>query len=139
MAIDLGERRVGVAVSDALGWMAHPLCVLKPRGPRQLIHEIRRLAQDQGVSRLVVGLPVNMDGSEGPRAQAAREFGEALSQAAGLPVEWVDERLSTRAAHAVLLESDTRQKTRKAKIDQVAAALILESWLTRRRLAAEES
>ncbi|HEY4001402.1 MAG TPA: Holliday junction resolvase RuvX [Candidatus Xenobia bacterium] len=133
LAIDLGAKRAGVALSDAMGWLAQPLCTIQVTGVRQLIGEVQRLAGEHQVGRIVIGLPVNMDGTEGPKAEAARQFGARLAEESGLPVEWVDERLTTRMAQNVMLAADASRKKRKEKIDQVAAALILETWLTRHR------
>ena len=87
------------------------------------------------MSRAVVGLPLNMDGSEGPMAQASREFGNALSKDAGIPVEYWDERLSTVAAERVLLEADVSRRKRREVVDRIAAAIILQGWLDAHRMA----
>jgi putative Holliday junction resolvase len=131
--LDVGTRTVGVAVSDALGMTAQPLTTLRRTGLRADLAQLRRLAEAHEVSQAVVGLPLNMDGSEGPSAVAARAFGEALARALDIPVEYQDERLSTVAAQRALLEADVSRARRREVVDQVAAALILQTWLDTRQ------
>jgi putative Holliday junction resolvase len=131
--LDVGTRTVGVAVSDALGMTAQPLTTLRRTGLRANLAELRRLAETHEVRQAVVGLPLNMDGTEGPSAAAARAFGEALAQALDIPVEYQDERLSTVAAQRALLEADVSRARRREVVDQVAAALILQTWLDTRQ------
>ena len=131
--LDVGTRTVGVAVSDALGMTAQPLTTLRRTGLRANLAELRRLAETHEVRQAVVGLPLNMDGTEGPSAAAARAFGEALAQALDIPVEDQDERLSTVAAQRALLEADVSRARRREVVDQVAAALILQTWLDTRQ------
>ena len=131
--LDVGTRTVGVAVSDALGMTAQPLTTLRRTGLRANLAELRRLAETHKVRQAVVGLPLNMDGTEGPSAAAARAFGEALAQALDIPVEYQDERLSTVAAQRALLEADVSRARRREVVDQVAAALILQTWLDTRQ------
>jgi putative Holliday junction resolvase len=131
--LDVGTRTVGVAVSDALGMTAQPLTTLRRTGLRADLAELRRLAETHEVSHAVVGLPLNMDGSEGPSAAAARAFGEALARALDITVEYQDERLSTVAAQRALLEADVPRARRREVVDQVAAALILQTWLDTRQ------
>jgi putative holliday junction resolvase len=131
--LDVGTRTVGVAVSDALGMTAQPLTTLRRTGLRADLAELRRLAEAHEVSHAVVGLPLNMDGSEGPSAAAARAFGEALARALDITVEYQDERLSTVAAQRALLEADVSRARRREVVDQVAAALILQTWLDTRQ------
>ena len=131
--LDVGTRTVGVAVSDALGMTAQPLTTLRRTGLRANLAELRRLAETHEVRQAVVGLPLNMDGTEGPSAAAARAFGEALARALDIPVEYQDERLSTVAAQRALLEADVSRARRREVVDQVAAALILQTWLDTRQ------
>ena len=95
----------------------------------QEIARLEALAEHHSVEHVVVGLPLNMDGTEGPSAAEARRFGDAVTRQLGLPVEYWDERLTTVAANRVLLEADVSRARRKAVVDQVAAALILQGWL----------
>lgn len=131
--LDVGTRTVGVAISDALGMTAQPLTTLRRTGLRADLAELRRLAETHEVGQAVVGLPLNMDGTEGPSAVAARAFGEALARALDIPVEYQDERLSTVAAQRALLEADVSRARRREVVDQVAAALILQTWLDTRQ------
>lgn len=129
MAIDYGDARTGVAVSDAMGLLAGFTTVIHGHRQKDVAQEIGRLVKAHGVERLVVGLPRNMDGSEGPRAELCREFAALLKQETGLePAMW-DERRTTVDAHRILTETGNRGKKRKEKVDAVAATLILEGYL----------
>lgn len=126
MAFDPGSKRIGVAVSDALRIVANPLTVLDAGDPWDAIDEL--LAEYRpGV--LVVGLPVALDGSEGPAAERARAFGEQLDARSEVPVEYVDERFTTMEAEAALIEGRVRRRERKQTVDKVAAAVILRHYL----------
>ncbi len=129
MGLDVGTKTVGVAVMDELGLTVQPVTVVRRKNLKTDLEELVRLAKDRSVDRFVLGLPLNMDGTEGPRAEATRKFGEALEKAAALPVLFHDERLTTVAAERALLEGDVSREKRKAVIDQVAASLILQGWL----------
>jgi putative Holliday junction resolvase len=133
LGLDVGSKTVGVAVSDPLGITAQGVTTLRRKSVKADVADVKRLAAEHEVSRVVVGLPLNMNGSEGPRAAASRAFGDAVSQATGLPVEYQDERLTTVAAERVLLEADLSRKKRREVIDQLAAQLILQVWLDARR------
>jgi len=128
LAIDLGEARVGVAVSDELGMLAHPLETIQVRagGVRE---RIVALAKEKQVEAIVVGMPRNMDGSFGPAAEKAREFIAGLAAVAPCPVLPWDERLSTVSAQRSLQEAGRKARDQKSIIDQVAAQIILQSWL----------
>ena len=138
MGLDVGTRTVGIAVSDALGITAQGLTTLRRTNLKSDLAEMKRLVEENEVTRLVVGLPLNMDGSEGPRAQASRAFGEAAARATGLPLEYQDERLTTVAAERVLLEADVSRKKRREVIDRLGAQLILQAWLDARRPTQDE-
>ena len=127
--LDVGSKTVGVAVSDALGITAQPVTTLRRTNLRADLTELRRLAEHHGVEHAVVGLPLNMDGSEGSSAVEARRFGDAVARTLGIPVEYWDERLTTAAANRMLLEADVSRARRRTVVDQVAAALILQGWL----------
>src|SRR5450631_385770 len=131
--LDVGSKRVGVAISDELGITAQALTTLRRAGLRADLAALRQLAETHQVTNAVVGLPLNMDGSEGPSAARSRAFGQALEKALAFPVQYWDERLSTRAAHRALRESDLSGDRRRALVDQVAAALILQGWLDAQR------
>lgn len=125
-ALDLGRRRIGIAALDAAGVAVHPLAVLKRCSLGRDIEAIAGHLGARGIKRVVVGLPLNMDGTEGPQARAVRRFAEALRAATGLVVELHDERLSTREAREQMAGLGRR---RERPVDAVAAAIILESWL----------
>ena len=133
MAIDYGDARTGVAVSDPTGLLAGYVAVIHSRKADVVSAEIARLVKELGVEELVMGFPRNMDVSEGPRAELYREFAGQVEAAAGLPVRLWDERRSTIEAHAILHESGKRMKVHKKNVDAVAASLILEGYLTYRR------
>lgn len=135
MGLDVGTKTVGVAVSDELGWTAQGVTTVRRTNLREDLAALKALIAEREVSRAIIGLPVNMDGSEGPRAEASRKFGDALTASAGIPVEYWDERLTTVAAERVLLEADLSRKKRREVIDQVAASIILQGWLDARRPA----
>jgi len=128
LALDPGERRVGVAVSDPLGITAQPHDVLNATDPG-LLRRIERLAADLGVTRIVVGLPVGLSGVEGPAAVAARSFGAGVGEATGLPVEFYDERFTTVSAERVLVAAGLSGRRRRAVRDRVAAAVLLQAYL----------
>jgi putative Holliday junction resolvase len=129
MGLDVGTKTVGVAVADELGFTAQPITVIRRSNLKADLSELIRLAQDREVDRFVIGLPLNMDGSEGPRALATRKFGDALAKASRLTIIYQDERLTTVAAERSLLEADVSRSKRREVIDQVAASLILQGWL----------
>ena len=129
MGLDLGTRTIGVAVSDELGLTAQAVTTIRRRSPTADLSELNRLADALEVERWVVGLPLNMNGTEGPKAAQARDFGAVLERNSGRPVEFWDERLSTRAAERALLEADLSRSKRRGVIDRVAAVIILQGWL----------
>ena len=133
VAVDLGQARTGLAVCDRGEVLASPLAVIQERDRARLVERIAAAARERGAQRLVVGLPRNMDGSEGESAQKARETGAMLAEASGLPVDFCDERGTTITAHNYLNATNTRGKKRKAVVDAVAATVILEDYLQSRR------
>jgi len=129
LAVDLGSKRVGLAVSDPTGTIAQPLATI-PAEPRATLAErLADVAREREATRIVVGLPRRMDGSFGPEARAAREVAEELRKASRLAVELVDERLTTVAAERSLLAAGMRREKRRANIDRVAAGILLQSHL----------
>lgn len=133
VGVDLGHARTGLAVCDKGELLASPLGVIAQRDPEKLARQVAEAAQRAKAERLAVGLPRNMDGTEGDSARFAREMGERLKKASGLPVEFWDERGTTITAHGYLNETNTRGKKRKAVVDAVAAVIILEDFLRARR------
>ena len=133
MAIDYGDARTGVAVSDPTGLLAGFTTVIHSRRPEAVAAELARLVKEHGVEELVMGFPRNMDGTEGPRAELYRAFAGQVEEACGLkPVLW-DERRTTVEAHGILHASGRKMKHHKKTVDAVAATLILEGYLTFRR------
>ena len=125
MAIDYGDARTGIAISDATGLLAGFTTVIQSRKPDLVAAEVARLAKEHQVEELVMGFPRNMDGTEGPRAELYRAFADKLEEAAGIkPVLW-DERRTTVEAHAILHAGGKRMKDHKKTVDAVAATLIL--------------
>lgn len=131
LGLDVGTKTIGVAVSDEMGWTAQGVCTLARRGRDADLTALRRLAEEWGAERIVVGLPRNMDGSIGPAARSVLEFADAVKAALGLPVVTWDERLSTVAATRTLLEADVSRRRRKAVVDKLAAVFILQGYLDR--------
>ena len=133
MAIDYGDARTGVAISDPTGLLAGYTEVIHSRKGEQVCARLAGLVEQYQVEELVMGFPRNMDGTEGPRAELYRAFAGAVAEATGLtPVLW-DERRTTIEAHDILHASGKRMKNHKKTVDAVAATLILESYLTRKR------
>ncbi len=129
LGLDVGHKRIGVALSDELGWTAQPYTTLGRKGLAKDLSALREIVEREGVAEIVVGLPRNMNGSEGPQARKARRFAEEVRRALGLPVvEW-DERLSSVAAERVLIEADVSRKKRRGQVDKLAAVLILQGYL----------
>lgn len=133
LGLDLGTKTIGLALSDELGLTAQGLQTWERRGPRKDLEALAGRATEYAVDRFIIGLPLNMDGSEGPRAEMTRKFGAGLEEHTKLPVIYWDERLTTVAANRVLLEGDVSRKKRREVIDQVAAVLILQGWLDSQR------
>ena len=128
MAIDYGDARTGYAVSDASGLLAGETGVLPSRNEEKLLADLCRIYAEKGAERIVLGLPRNMDGSEGPRAEKSRALKKKLEER-GCAVTLADERRTTVEAHAILTETGRRGKQRKKRVDAVAASLILETYL----------
>jgi putative Holliday junction resolvase len=134
LALDVGSRRLGVAVSDPTGTVASPLTTLPRRTPGEDAAALAALAAEHGAATLVAGLPVTLAGREGPAARAVRAYLEELRPLlGGLRIELVDERLSTVAAERALVGGGVRRRDRRQVVDQVAASLFLQTWLDQRR------
>ena len=129
MGIDYGDARTGIAVSDLLCSIVGTTTVIHSRRIERTLEEIKRIAAENEIGQIVVGLPKNMDGTEGPRAQLCREFAGMLRGATGLDVVLWDERRTTVEAHSILSEHNYHGKKRKETVDAVAASLILEGYL----------
>ncbi|MFB5678712.1 Holliday junction resolvase RuvX [Paenibacillus terreus] len=129
MGLDYGDRRIGVAISDAFGWTAQGFEVIERRKDESEYGKIAELVRDNGVSEIVVGLPKNMNGTVGPRGEIAMAFAEKLRELLNIPVHLWDERLTTVAAERTLLEADVSRKKRKQVVDKMAASLILQNYL----------
>lgn len=133
LGIDYGDARVGVAVSDALGFMANGVGTIKNTGKKALFAELEKIIEEYKPETIVIGMPRNMDGSEGFRADATKSFADGLKDIFGGKIVFEDERLTTVGASRYLNTTNTRGKKRKAVIDTVSACLILEQYLTRNR------
>jgi len=131
IALDIGDIRIGVAVSDFMRIIANPRETYIRKNEDADIEYFIQLAKKEEADTFVVGLPINMDGTEGPRVELCRAFGENLKEKSGLKVEYQDERLTTVTAERMLIEADVRRDKRKQVIDKVAATIILESYLNR--------
>ena len=132
LGLDVGSRTIGVAVTDELGAMAHPVTVLGRRGTQADVVQVRDIADTYQTRRTVVGMPYDEEGKEGQRASRVRVFVDALLKD-GFSVELYDERFSTVEALDVLLEADLSRKKRKKVVDRVAAQVILQRWLDSQR------
>ena len=132
LGLDMGTRRVGVAVSDELGLTAQPVLTLgRKRNPRDDLRSLARLARRFGVAGIVVGLPLRLSGEESPQARITRAFAEELGKLTGLPIYFEDERLTSREAHAILYQAGRKRQTHRRVVDQVAATVILRGFLER--------
>ena len=132
-AIDLGKARVGLAVSDDLGLLAHPRPFLDGKNRKPLLAALATLARDEGIQRFLLGLPLEMTGEEGPAAQRVLRFAQELANASGVDIELVDERLTTVEAAQQLRANGITAREGKGLIDGASAAVILQSWLDARR------
>lgn len=129
IGLDVGTKTIGVAVSDALGMMAHPVCTVKRQGVRKDCDKLEVVIAQREVRHLVVGLPFELDGSEERSARLARQIGTELVKRTGLPISYIDERFTSVEAERQLIAANVSRKKRKQVIDQAAAVLILQSWL----------
>jgi putative holliday junction resolvase len=129
LALDLGRVRIGLALSDTLGITAQPLGVLKSAGTQKDLTAIGELVNRHEATQVIVGLPLNMDGTDSATTKVVREFTRKLAQRLNIPVFFVDERLTSKQAERAMIEGEARREKRKQKIDQVAAALLLQGAL----------
>ena len=132
MALDYGEARIGVAVSDPTGVFAQPLETIAARGRKAApVDRILKLVREYEVGRIVVGLPLLFDGSSGSQAERTRAFGTRVARRTGLPVDYFDERWSSEQARRVLRETGVAARKQKGRVDPIAASLILQAWMDR--------
>jgi putative Holliday junction resolvase len=139
VGIDLGSRRIGVAVSDGLGLTAQPRTTIARHGGLRDLEAIAHVVREVAADRVVLGLPLDPTGAETDASRRARTFGDRLAGHLNLPVELIDESFSTVEAEDVLLAADLSRKRRREVVDKVAAAVILQRWLDARRRPAEQS
>jgi len=132
LGLDYGDRRIGVALSDAFGWTAQGLETIERKREGDDFRRIEQLVREHDVEAIVVGLPKNMNGTIGPRGDICTAFAEQLRQTLSLPVHLWDERLTTVAATRALLEADVSRRKRKMAVDKMAAALLLQNYLDAR-------
>lgn len=144
--LDVGDKTIGVALSDPLGWTAQGLEVIRRKGFAHDMERLREIVRQYGVERWVVGLPRNMNGTDSPRTEITRAFIARLETDVGLPVETWDERMTTMMAERTLLEADMSRARRKQVIDKMAAAVILQGYMdaqsikkARERAAADQA
>ncbi|MBR1393631.1 MAG: Holliday junction resolvase RuvX [Ruminococcus sp.] len=133
MAVDYGDARTGLAVCDRTEFLASPIGTIEERNAQLLAMKVAHMAQQYEVGEIVVGLPLNMNGSKGPRAEKCEAFANMLNELTEIPVNMWDERSTTVSAHNILNETNVRGKKRKAVVDTVAATIILEGYLEYRR------
>jgi len=138
LALDLGEKRIGVALSDALGLTAQGLTVLSRQNLQQDLEQVMALTKKHEVQEIVIGLPRHMDGRLGEKAEEVLRWAKELEERLSLPVHTVDERLTTLQAERVLLEADVSRRKRRQVIDKMAAGLILQSFLDSRNQSQQE-
>jgi putative Holliday junction resolvase len=133
LSVDYGDMRTGIAISDNSEFLASPVGTIKEWNAQRLAQKIADIAKEHGAGEIIVGLPINMNGTRGERAEKCEEFGELLQSLTDCPVKMWDERSTTVTAHQILNETNVRGKKRKAVVDTVSATVILESYLGFRR------
>jgi putative pre-16S rRNA nuclease len=136
LALDLGDARIGVALSDETATLASGLATLRSSGPRRDAQAVAALVRERGVGEVVVGMPFRLDGSVGSRGEQVKAFAERLRRSLAVPVVLWDERLSSFAADELLAEAGVKRRERKSRIDRAAATLILQGYLDTRKSAA---
>lgn len=133
MSVDYGDARTGVAFCDAKEILASPYCVVNEKYRPKLVDKLAVIAADKKAEKIIIGLPVNMDGTYGYRCDECRELGDMLKQKTGIDVEYQDERLTTVIAHGYLNDNNVRGKKRKETVDAVSAVIILQSYLDKNK------
>ena len=134
MALDVGNKRIGVALSDELQILAQPLYTIHRKGIERDIEEIVKIINDNNVEEVIVGLPKNMDGTTGFQGEKTIKFAEVLRQSTDRPVIMWDERMTTISARRIMIENDVKQKDKKNLVDTIAAVVILETYLSRKNM-----
>jgi putative Holliday junction resolvase len=129
LGVDYGSVRIGLALSDSLGMIARALPCVQAANRKQAVARIAAICRENAVTEVVVGLPLHANGSEGEASKGARALGGEIAAATGLPLEYLDERLTTKLADRVLLEADLSRKKRKALVDSLAATVLLQNYL----------
>jgi len=129
LGLDIGSKRIGVAVSDELGITAQGLLTIERKSDEEVNHKLRDIISRDVIKEIVVGLPLNMNGSRGPQAEGAAAFAENLEKSFGIPVKLWDERMSTMEGERILIAAGASRAKRKKKIDKLAAQVILQSYL----------
>lgn len=137
MGVDLGEKRIGISISDELLTIAQGLCFIEKKSDKEDIRAISEIAEKHSVKEIVVGRPLNMDGSTGQMAEKAQVFAEKLQNALGIEVGLWDERLSTVEAEKILIKGGVRRKGRRKVVDQISASLILQGYIDKIRYERE--
>lgn len=132
-ALDLGAARIGVAVADDLGFMAHPRGVIPAKPRPAFLDKLKELVAEEGITRIVVGFPLDMRGTEGEAARRTRDVAQAIADATGCDVELFDERLTTVEAQRAITASGLKREKARARIDEAAAVAILQAWLEANR------
>lgn len=133
MSVDYGDVRTGVAFCDKSETLASPHCVVNEKYKPKLVDKLADIAAENGAQKIIIGLPVNMDGSYGYRCDECRELGEMLNKKSGIPVDYQDERLTTVIAHDFLSVNNVKGKKRKEKVDAVSAVIILQSYIDKNK------
>lgn len=133
LSVDYGDKRTGIAVCDKLEMLASPVCVITEWNKDTLAQKVVDIAKEKKAELIVIGLPKNMDGSKGFRADACEELGEAIKGITEIPVTFWDERLTTVSAHRILSDNNVRGKKRKNVVDAVAADIILQDYIDSRK------
>ena len=133
MGLDIGDKTIGVAVSDLMGLTAQGVKTVKRVGKKKDVEELKAIIKERQVTKIVSGLPKNMNGTLGPQGEKVIKFCELLEQETGIKIEYWDERLSTVAAERTLIQGNVRRENRKGVIDMVAAVIILQGYLDRQR------
>ncbi len=131
MGIDYGDKRIGIALTDALCIISSPFEVYKNVGQEDALAHLDKLIKEYNVDEVAMGLPLNMDGTEGDRAKLHREFGEKLQSCSQVKVHYIDERLTSAEAEEILISSGVRREKRKELIDKISAQLILQSYINK--------
>ena len=134
MGLDIGDKTIGVAVSDLMGLTAQGVTTIKRIGKKKDIEAIKQIIAEKQVNKIVSGLPKNMNGTVGPQGEKVQKFCELLKEETNLPIEFWDERLSTVAAERSLIEGNVRRENRKKVIDMLAAVIILQGYLDSKRI-----